>query len=216
MDVTAVLLNWKRPGNLPGIVESLRALPQVRDIWIWDNSGDNSLDIPGVQFAASGNNIYTYGRFLLAILYAETDWIITQDDDWQCDNWPEILADAEMHQDQITVAMDAGHIKYQETHRSWPEYNIWEVLLGWGSAFRRDLVAPTFKPYISRYGEDELLCRKADRLFTLLLRRRHNVMLSKGENLAGAMGPDALYRQKDHYDLNQEAARRAIDIARSG
>ena len=65
----------------------------------------------------------------------------------------------------------------------------------------------------SRRAHDELLHRKADRLFTMLLNRHHNVLPMDAEELPGHSDDDtALWKRPDHGRLTDEARKRAWQL----
>ena len=41
--MTAVMLSWKRPENVPQIVESWRQVPEIAERIIWNNNPDVNL-----------------------------------------------------------------------------------------------------------------------------------------------------------------------------
>lgn len=211
MSVSAVLLNWKRPWNIPLIVERLRTVPEINNIAIWDNSGscpaidDDRVyrfdihDRDGVK-----RNCVTYGRFILGDRC--TDWIYTQDDDILVNNIPEILAHSESNPNHITAALTSGHYNHEAGKAS-------HVQLGWGSLFRRDWIKPAFQPWLDTYGENNLLYRKADRIFAMMIgKERHNPIHADVERLKDPDGnfsdcsEDSLWKQPDHFQLTREAA----------
>jgi hypothetical protein len=78
--ITAILLNWRREGNLPRIIKALRE-QDVDKIWLWDNSGSASYLRDKVDTYAHGNNsLGCSARWWLA-QEADTDYVLVQDDD---------------------------------------------------------------------------------------------------------------------------------------
>ncbi len=81
-ELTVLLLNYKRPQNLPKIITCLKAQTIPVNLFLWDNSGtcdfnDDRLDL----IIRSSENKGCSPRWLMA-LYAETDYIMTHDDDY--------------------------------------------------------------------------------------------------------------------------------------
>ena len=77
--VTAVLLNWKRPDNLPLVVDSIRRQTVPISIWLWDNSGGN--DDFGVDVVIrSSENFLCWPRWLMGAL-THGDYVFSLDDD---------------------------------------------------------------------------------------------------------------------------------------
>lgn len=214
MSVTAVLLNWKRPWNLPRIVDLFASVPEINQVIVYDNSGLLGEHAPpvtlrvGVELCIRNalSNACTYGRFLSSIHTADNDWIYTQDDDILVNNIPEIIAHRESHPNHITAALTDGHFKHEAGKAE-------HLQLGWGSIFRRGWIKPAFQPWLDTYGENELLHRKADRIFTMMIgKERHNPILADVERLKDPDGKfsdcseDALWKQPDHFRLTQQAA----------
>jgi len=70
-----------------------------------------------------------------------------------------------------------------------------------------------FKPYIEKYGHDEVLTRKADRIFSILHGHQHATLKSRFVQLPGANRDGvALYTLPDHERLTNEARRRALGL----
>lgn len=214
--LSVVLLNYRRPDNLTTIIPALLELPFVGEVVVWDNSEQSyrpPVDDPRVCLAGSGRNCGTYGRFVAARHLTRYPLIGTQDDDYLIRNWPHIYEAALSHPDQLVAAMDEGHLRYNATRDH--HGTAHECLLGWGSIFKREWIGPAFQKYIDRWGEDELLCgpsSKADRLFTLLLNRKHHLLRAEEEQLDGVRGPMAIYRQREHGALKKRALARALEL----
>jgi len=219
--VTAVLLNWRRPDNIPLILERLAEQPFVDEIVLWNN--DDSIcehKDHSDWFWATGDvrlrllfrfaNLGTWARFL-ACREASCDWIITQDDDCLCDNWPELYREALAHPDAITANM---HRNEDDTHDGliYVDGKCWDVWLGWGSMFRRELIGDIFERYVAKWGEDECLLRDADRVFAVALGRRHHAIQARTENLPGIDGPMAIHKDGRKH-LTWLARRRGVQLA---
>jgi GT2 family glycosyltransferase/predicted TPR repeat methyltransferase len=84
-------------------------------------------------------------------------------------------------------------------------------LVGWGAFFKKG-AEQVLQRYIERFGEDELLCREADRIFSLLMNRPHRSLLAEVADLAGASGPEALSVEADHLERSGAAVARALAI----
>jgi len=204
---TAVLLSWRRRHNLPRIVESLNALPFCNEVIMWNNAPDEA-DLSGLtscRVLSGDGNLYTYARFLAAAR-ASYPWIITQDDDYLVNNWEQIWA-ARM-EDRVVAAVPEWHAPSRGT--AWGD--VQELLLGWGSVFRLEHLS-ALDLYVSRYGFDEILHRKADRLFTMLLNRRHVTLPADVTDLWEAGDPNvALASRPDHQRLTMYARERAFEL----
>lgn len=209
MNVSAVILNWKRPHNLPTIIDSLLAVPRIKEIVVWDNSSRLEPSPDGrVRVFRSQSNICTLGRFK-AIQEASHDSIFTQDDDVRVDDVDAILDLYENRQDSIVASLTQGHMNAEAGKKPW-------VQLGWGSAFSAH-AADVLGYYIDVYGEDDVLQRKADRIFTIL----HGKHIYRAADVTPLLDPDgrksessrdALYKMMDHHKLTAIAAKRALEI----
>ena len=169
----------------------------VDSVIVWNNS--------------AGSNSYTMGRFN-ALQSVETDLILTCDDDCLVTDW-DTLYRRHIETGRLVSYLDPSHMAYAKTHYVHPHNNgtAYETLLGWGSIFRREWVSVLDK-YADHFGQDEVFYRKADRLFTILLNQPHELIECDVRHLPGATSEDALYKKKDHWRLNKEAARRAVEV----
>jgi len=213
---SAVLLSYRRIGNLPQILASVLSVPWVDDAVVWHN-GPSLLherqlgaawDAERVTIINCPENKCTYGRYLAAQMCKHRP-VIVQDDDVVVRNWDEILAAWEP--ESLVAALRPGHLK-QDHRYHWGDAH--EVLLGWGAMIDSRLVPEVFAPYLRKYGQQGLvLYRKADRLFTILHGRRHVVVEAKFRELPGAnLDGIALYTLPDHEKLTHEARRRALGL----
>ena len=81
-DITVLLLNYKRPQNLPKIIDCLKAQTISPSIFLWDNSGDSSFNDDRLDLTfRTSNNQGCSPRWLMA-LYSQTKYIMTHDDDF--------------------------------------------------------------------------------------------------------------------------------------
>jgi len=208
---TAVLLSFDRLCNLQEIVDNLLSQPFVAEVVVWNNSPREDLrwlDAERVTVWTSGCNLYTWGRFVAARYCARHAWIVTQDDDYMIGNWPEIWAARE--DSRITAALDQTHRNIHDKRSRWGRCH--EVLLGWGSVFRRDLIPLALHPYIALHGIDQPLLRKADRIFSIMLGCEHRIVDAQETRLPGVAGKMALYRRGDHHNLTRIARANALGL----
>ncbi len=209
---TAVVVNWRRPRNIPRIVESLLAQPFVAEVIVWDNSGD--LPHPRPQDnrvrVIPSKNVKLWGRFL-AIKEAKHPWIVTQDDDYIVHNWAELWETARANPGVIT-----GNMHLNERGGGLiPCGDGWDIMLGWGSVFRKELPERPLRRYLDRYGVDDVLRRDADRYFAVALGRRHVALQARVESLPGVSGSMALHLEPRQNRRTKEARERgalAIDV----
>ena len=206
--IAAVLISWKRPWNIPKIVTDLAGLRLFDEIIVWDNS--SIMEKPaGCRFMLinSDENYCTYGRFLAA-KQASSDIIYTQDDDCLTGDYTEKLILRYLNdQSKIVAGLKEGHHKCEtgENQKPW-------LQLGWGSVFRKTAVS-VLDQYIERFGVDDVLKRKADRIFTAL-HGRHDPVIVNPIRLFDPNGrisetnEDALYKRPDHHRMTQRAIER--------
>ncbi len=200
--VSVILLNWKRPWNLPQVIQSLQAYEFVKQILVFDNSGCFEMD--GVEVIQSSVNVCTYGRFL-AVQQAQYDIIYTQDDDVVVHN-VEALYDRFLgHQERITAGLSGGHYNVEAGRTPW-------ILMGWGSFFLKEWVK-VLDRYISEYGEDTVLHRKADRIFTALHGKHDPVpgsftRLNNPDGKRSDRDSSSLWLKSDHGRLTMESIAR--------
>lgn len=211
--ISACLVSWKRPDNMRAIVERLLREPLIDDIVIWNNNPDVVLEFadPRVRVIESPENYVTYGRFLAAGL-ASHSVIYTQDDDCFVHNIAELYETFRQDPTRIAHGLKLGHL-IDNPRNLFGEAHM--ALLGWGALFRREWV-DVFQAYIDQYGEDELLVRKADRIFSLLLNRRHRSIPADVTDLPGTDGEEALSVRADHLEWTARAIERSLPLLNGG
>ncbi|WP_339735842.1 glycosyltransferase [uncultured Gimesia sp.] len=207
--VSACLLSWKRPDNIGQIISHLRQYPFIDDILIWNNNSEIHLEIEmeGVRVIQADQNLVTYGRFLCA-QQAQHPIIFTQDDDCIIHNIPELYEAFLASPDRITHGLKHSHL-FANAENGFGKAQM--SLVGWGAFFQKDWVN-AFDAYKEKYGVDELLVREADRIFSLLLNRRHQSLLAEVTDLDGASGEEALSVREDHMVLSEKAVKRALSL----
>ena len=220
---TGVLLFWKRPENLLRVIDRMLAEKWIARIVVWSNRSKlttarfrtmlrNRFPLCPPEVIGSGTNVYTFGRYL-AMQAAETDLIVTCDDDCVVDNWHD-LACTQAKSGRLVANIQPRHYDHF-VGRGWTHpYSggvAYEALVGWGAAFDRSTTL-VLDRYIAKFGVDALLHRKADRFFTILQNQEHALLRHAVENLPGCEGAEALYHLPDHWTLNREAVQRSVEI----
>ena len=217
---TLVVPSFKRVANLKAIVERAAESEVVSEVIIWHNGEpfkqewiDLVLPSPlPVHLLHIGQNCFVYGRFKAAS-QASNELIVTCDDDWLVDSWDRIVAEFWKGYDgrtSIYAEMPDGHLRMDKGLRF---DGMHEVLIAWGAVFMRSWVEQAFGRWKERWGEDYLLHRKADRIFSMLLQTEHRVAERVGENLPGYNTSGvALYTRRDHVPLTEDARRRCVEI----
>ena len=212
--VSACLLSWKRPDNVRQIVARLRQESLIDDIVVWNNNPHSRLDLhdfDDVTVIDAERNEVTYGRFLAAG-QARHDVIYTQDDDCLVHNLSELAETFRLDDTRIAHNLKLGHLATTADDRFEVAGGVAQMsLLGWGALFNRRWI-DAFKTSIERHGRDELLRRKADRLFSLLQHRRHRAIPAQVTDLPGASGDEALSVMGDHVELTRRAIERALHL----
>jgi hypothetical protein len=77
--ITAVLLNWKRPGNVARILDSLQRSGMVAEAIVWNNA-PAQIRHGWATVVNASRDVGLYSRFVAACL-ARTECILVQDDD---------------------------------------------------------------------------------------------------------------------------------------
>lgn len=212
--VSACLLSWKRPDNVRQIVAGLRKEPLIDDIVVWNNNPDMRLDLDefdDVTVIDAERNEVTYGRFLAA-RHARHDVIYTQDDDCLVHNIAELAETFRLDDSRIAHNLKLGHLAAGSDDRFETAEGVAQMaLLGWGALFDRRWIK-ALDLSIERHGRDELLRRKADRLFALLQHCRHRSIPAQVTDLRGASGKEALSVRDDHVDLTRHSIARALQL----
>ncbi len=208
-NVSACLLSWKRPRNMQRIVDNLRMHDCIDDIVIWNNNPDIILEIRDhkTTIINSPTNIKTYGRFLSAY-HAAHPHIYTQDDDCIPRAIPELWR---MYQsDPSCIAHGLKEDLYNE-RQQYIHGTAQMSFMAWGGFYQKKWLS-VFDLYTNVYGKDALLCSKADRIFSILLHRKHNTMLMPIETLPGSRGPEAIWTQPEFYSESEESEKRALSL----
>lgn len=165
--VSAVLITYKRPLEIEAIINHLKGFDFINEILVRDQ--------------ANGKNLITYGRYITA-LKAKNEFIYVQDDD--C-----IVHNIRQMYELFTSSRLINAMKKECMSR----YSGRDSLVGWG-AFLNKNWPKCLNRYIEQYGEDNILYREADRIFTSLLLNempRHTV-LADVTDFPSAMSRDSL------------------------
>jgi hypothetical protein len=189
--VSAVLVTYQRSAESARIEDHLASSGFFREVLVWTNT--------------AADNRMLYGRYLAAA-EAAYEVVYTQDDDCRVDNIADLLD-----------GFDGERLICGMTARSRPRYEkmvqgtAQAALLGWGAVFRREWIR-VLDPYLEKFGADPLFLREADRVFTVLLNRSHVMLPAAIQDFRCAHEPSALWRQPDHWQLLDEAVRRAAGL----
>ena len=193
--VTAVLVQWKRQHYLPEIIESIIKWPFISEILIRDNS--------------KCKNIMCSARYELA-KKATNDIIYTQDDDCIIGDMDKLYK--EFLKDQTTM-VTGGIQGYLDVI----DENIYGDkqmgLMGWGAFFKKEWIKNLDK-YTDVHGKDDCFIRESDRIFSILLNKRHKILLANIK-LFNTLEEDkkiALSFQPDHLHYKKISIERALAL----
>ena len=183
--ISAVLIEYQRQKEISEIISHLKKIPQITEIIVHDNRL---------------YNIFTYGRYKAAEK-ASNSIIYTQDDDCLIS-----------HINELISAFDGTQLvnTLRPKHSKEPQYQGAETLLGWGSLFKKEWIS-VFKKYVDKYGEDYLLFRGGDRIFTTLLGqtiKRKTIIKEIHSFPSATSNKVALYKRKDYFKTIQKIRER--------
>ena len=191
--ITACLLCWQRPETLNVILERLSKYEFISEIIIWNNNADLKLtgESSWIRFIHSEQNKIAYGRYLAA-KEAKNNLVYVQDDDWLPGDINKLLS---FHKPgQVTSFVPETHIEEKSTSR----------FVGWGSLFEVSALH-VFNKYIATYGEDFLLYREADLLFTNVNKYVRHLETAR---LLVTEDSRSLHHQPNHYKYHDEMIER--------
>ena len=173
--VTVICLNWKRPDNIPQIMNSFSDWPIRPKVIMFDNSGKfklhntHGLDI---KLISSSFNFQSMAKNIIA-LFADTEYVLFQDDDlmlsYELVN--RMLECINKNPDSVIclkygILDDKGN--YYRSAFSLETKPV-DFTVGRAMLVRRDLVGCSFKPeYMPIYdiGEEDLCLGLAIQLYT--------------------------------------------------
>lgn len=181
MNVTAVLVNYKRPDDLAKVMEDLKRYEFIKEIMVWDNTKQN---------------VGVYGRYLM-MKKASNETIYTQDDDCIIDGIPDLYE-----------AYDGTCLVNGMKENRMKDYAGLESLVGWGAFLQKSWIG-VIDEYIKLYGEDQVLYETADRIFTTLLEKPRKTIPVKVHDFPSAMAPHAMSLQSG-YMSNINTARTRV------
>lgn len=188
---SAVLVSFNRLRECRLVEEYLVSTNLFSEILVWTNTTDE--------------NRMLYGRYI-ASASASSEIIYTQDDDCIVENIAELLNGFDG--EHLISAMKKSAVKRYETAR-YGDAHV--TLLGWGAVFKREWIA-VLNLYLHQFGENFLLKREADRIFTILLNRPHHSVPACINEFQCASSLDALWRDPEHEKFYGDAVRQALTL----
>ena len=170
-NISAIVLNWKRPDNVNKIVRYLAKKEYINEIIIWNNSAEPflaKLNDCRIRVINSEKNLRDEAKYL-ACAEANNDYCYYQDDDWYTDNYLDMLYHSfSQNPDHIHTTSSASilaenrlHSYYNANKKIHAEFS-W---IGCGSMFKRS-IAQDFLGYIHS-NFDQTSRAMADRVFTV-------------------------------------------------
>ena len=211
--VSACLVSWKRPHNLPTIVRALRSLDCIDEILIWNNNPDVALEIQDerTRVIQSDQNLSCYGRFLCAA-QARNSVIYVQDDDALNGDIVGLYRQFLDHPDGVAHSLASTH--WGQRHRQ-VYGKAQAALIGWGGFFRKDWLS-VLQELPTSTLDDPLFQREADKFFTLLLERKHTAVPGEITHLDGHSTPGvALWLDARRQQQASLAIRWALQLLRT-
>lgn len=159
--VTAVLLTWKREESTKQLVDQAFEDPIIDEVILWNNNPDveytrDSLGHKNksLTIVNSSENKITFGRYRAAML-SKNRLVYVQDDDWSMKDLQTIYNNYLKVGSDILSVVPSTHIEDIPRNK----------FVGWGSIFDKKCLS-VFENYIKVFGEDLILHREADLLFT--------------------------------------------------
>lgn len=159
--ISVVLLTWKREESTKQLVEQAFSNSIVDEVILWNNNIDieytrASLECLNKQLTIvnSADNKITFGRYIGAKL-AKNRLIYVQDDDWSIKDIQIIYDNYNNKGSDILSVVPNTHIQDAPDKK----------FVGWGSLFDKKCLS-VFDRYLDLFGEDFILHREADLLFT--------------------------------------------------
>ena len=195
--VSACLISYKRPQNIPKIVDHLMSHGFISEVMIRDNS--------------KGQNLINYGRYRLGEK-AENEWFYTQDDDCINHDLPKLYEAWSNRIDDEDGIYHSGTQSYIDQQEDMIFGDKQACMVGWGAFLKKEWMIE-LKRYTDVYGYDELYYRETDRILSVLLNRHHNSILCDIEHLEGYNDEEiAMCKQPGHKNSRDVAIQRALTL----
>jgi glycosyltransferase involved in cell wall biosynthesis len=212
VSVSACLVSWKRPQNLPTIVQALRRVECIDEILIWNNNPRVKLELSesNTRVIQSSENLSCYGRFVCAA-QARNPTVYVQDDDALNLDIPGLYEQFLRDPTRIAHALAPTHWG-QRNRRVYGEAQA--ALVGWGAFFRKEWLS-VLEELPLHVRQDALFRREADAFFSLLLERKHNAVPGQIAHLEEHSTPGiALWCDPGYKLLSSLAIRQALRLLR--
>jgi len=199
MKVSAILLKYKRINELNEIINSLEKQSTIiNEILIFDNRKIN---------------LCGYWRYFGA-LNAKNDIIYVQDDDVIVNNIPNLFKTYLDLKNQ-----DNEQIVNNITKTGAKRYNSYnQTLMGWGSLYPKHSIGGLNK-YITQYGIDKLLLRDISRIYTGLIQKWTNIIVTEGKEIISfpsASNKDSALCMERIHEKNRIESIKRINFLKEG
>jgi len=204
--VTAILLSWKRPQNMPRIVDELKRSPRVSEIVLWNNDPEKNLQFSGVKVINSPRNYHCLARYCMVPL-AENNEILFQDDDLVIR--PEQLETihAAYTRDPSRIYGVAGRNIVNGLYSADVVHGECDIVLGQAMLFHRSLLHFALRPL----GCIPADVTEDDIIFSLACNRQHFAVDVSPLETPGWNDDVALWKVPGHFERRQ----RAVEIMRA-
>jgi len=208
-DVSAVLLSWKRPSNIPRIVNELLSVSFIKEIIVWNNNSELVLNVPGCKVINSSHNFMPFARFAAATLATEKT-ILFQDDDMLFPRRSIEFAYNEYLKDRGRIYGTKGRNLADGKYNL--DYVVGEcdIVLGQFMIFSKQLLADALPDILKIMPFD----RGDDIAFCLLCNTKHVALGLEHEDL-GTKDEFALFKQQGHGEKRQMIVDRVLDLKRT-
>ena len=170
-NISAIVLNWKRPDNVNKIIKYLVKKKYIDDIIIWNNSAESfvaELNDSRIRVVDSEQNLRDEAKYL-ACTEAKNAYCYYQDDDWYTDNYIDMLYHSfSQNPDHIHTTSSASILSENTLHSYYNSNKNIHAEFSWigcGSMFKKS-IAQDFLAYI-RSNLDQTSREMADRVFTV-------------------------------------------------
>jgi hypothetical protein len=198
--ITAILLSWQRPRNLPRIVAELARFRPIDEIIVWNNNPEARLDLPGATVINSPRNFLCFPRYCMAPLASnETIWF--QDDDLLLTGGRIESVRAAYLADTSRIYGIVGRDIVNGLYSADDVYGECDIVLGRAMLFHRRLLHHAFEPF----GALPPDIREDDIIFSMASPGRHfAVDVAFVEDL-GSADEAAIWRRPGHFERRQRA-----------
>lgn len=205
--LSVILLSWKRPDNIPAILNNLFAIKRINEIILWNNNPELRLTYkhPKLTIFNSPKNYGTLTRYPISLM-AKNDTVMFLDDDLYLSE-PQIeKLFSEYIKDTSRIYGPYGRklINYKYNMRNrWGQVDI---IIGRCMLFDKALLSNFFK-YLSPWKK---LLHEDDILFSLSQGKKHYA-INLG-HIKQLPANDALYKKPAHLIKRQKMVNYCLNV----